>query len=150
MIRRLLSYHLAFMMLLTNIGIPVFTHICHGQGKSYSSIIIPAKSCCSKSSDEKQVGLCHIPSTRSEGLSIEARPCCENHNGIARLQSDLILSGTGSMEKISEKFSLSPSSYIDLLVTSEYISSEEVTQTHGPPKRPHGRALLISHQVFRC
>ncbi len=150
MIRRLLSYHLAIVMLVTNIGIPVFTHVCHGQGKSWSSAFVPAKSCCSRSKNNKAEGICHIPGKESQGLSFNARPCCENHAGFVQFQPDILISGAGLLLKGVDKFLASPLSYPEVRISGVSLSMREATRSHGPPRTLHGRSMLIFQQVFRC
>ena len=150
MIRRLLSYHLAIVMLVTNIGIPVFTHVCHGQGKSWSSAFVPAKSCCTKSKPNELKGLCHIPAAQKDGLSFEARPCCENHSAFAQIHSDLAFSGADfSLKGINQLFTATMS--FQLYDASQILLNVgETSRSHGPPQRLYGRSMLIFQQVFRC
>ncbi|MDQ3017844.1 MAG: hypothetical protein M3R25_14120 [Bacteroidota bacterium] len=150
MIRRLLSYHLAIMMLLTNVGIPVFTHVCHTQGKSWSSAFIPAKSCCSKSKNNQTAGLCHLPESKQEGVSYEARPCCENHSGFAQLNPEIILSGINFSLKSFDQASAVSVQFFQSSLSAHFASVNSAYPSHGPPSALYGRSMLIFQQVFRC
>ena len=146
MIRQILTFHLAAILLLSNVGIPVFKHICHSQGKTWSSLVIPAKSCCSK---KKSVGTnpCHSPKSET-GLA--SRPCCENQQDVLQLSVDYLQSQI-ALTKSSPTFdfigTLVFNHNYDLVGNS---NSNRFHKAHGPPRNLHGRSLLISQQVFRC
>ncbi len=150
MLRRLLSYQLAVMMLLTNIGIPVFTHVCHTQGKSWSSAFIPANSCCSKSDENQSYGFCHLPSAKEEGAAYEARPCCENHSGFVQLNPEVTLSGISSLSKPFDKVFASGIYEGQLRLEFNLAVCKTIVRSHGPPVVLYGRGMLIFQQVFRC
>ncbi len=146
MIRQILTFHLAAILLFSNVGIPVFKHICHSQGKIWSSVVIPAKSCCSK---KKLIGVdpCHSPKSET-GLS--GRPCCENQQDILQLSVDYLQSLI-ALTKCSPTFDFSGTFVFhhkyDLVSNSNL---ERFHKAHGPPRNLHGRSLLISQQIFRC
>lgn len=147
MIRLILTFHLAAILLFSNVGIPAFKHICHSQGKTWSSVIIPAKSCCSKKKLQTVSQPCH--SNKSEaGLS--SRPCCENQQDILQLDVDY-LQGHLALTKSSQSFdfpgTLVFNSSYDLAANS---NGKRIQKSHGPPQNLYGRSLLITQQVFRC
>ena len=146
MIRQILTFHLAAILLLSNVGIPVFKHICHSQGKTWSSVVIPTKSCCSK---KKVTGgnSCHTPKSET-GLA--SRPCCENQQEIISLsvdylQSHLALTKSSLIDDFVGAFVNNHK--FDLVTNSDHNS---LPKAHGPLRTLHGRSLLISQQVFRC
>ena len=146
MVRQILTFHLAAILLLSNVGIPVFKHICHSQGKTWSSVVIPAKSCCSK---KKVIGgnTCH--STKGE-TGLTGRPCCENQQDILQLSVDYLQKQI-ALTKCSPTFDFIGTFVFNHkydLVTNT--NSKKFHKAHGPPRNLYGRSLLISQQIFRC
>ena len=146
MIRQILTFHLAAILLFSNVGIPVFKHICHSQGKTWSSVIIPAKSCCSKKK-LIEVNPCHSPKSET---ALTGRPCCEDHQDILQLSVDYLNSQV-ALTKCPPSFDFLCTFVFnhkyDLVSTS---NSKSFHKAHGPPRNLHGRSLLISQQTFRC
>ena|SRR5687768_8869782 len=146
MIRQILTFHLAAILLLSNVGIPVFKHICHSQGKTWSSVVIPAKSCCSK---KKLTGVKPCHSTKTE-TGLDSRPCCENQQDFLQLSVDYLQSQLG-LTKCSPTFDFVGAFVFDYkcdLATNS--NHNRFPKTHGPPGNLYGRSLLISQQIFRC
>lgn len=148
LMRQILTINLAALLLLSNVGIPVFTHICHTQEKSWSSVYVPAKACCSKKKNKSFIA-CHSP-VQDDNTVIKGRPCCEDHNELCQLNVDFLRSHSGI--DISMKYSPLPNIFILEGVHIIDIKNLAVNtnQPHGPPLALHGRSLLISQQVFRC
>jgi hypothetical protein len=146
MIRQILTFHLAVILLLSNVGIPVFKHICHSQGKTWSSVVIPTKSCCSK---KKLTGIDPCHSSRDE-TGISSRPCCENQQDILQLSVDYLQSHF-ALTKCSPTIDIVGTFVFNqnfkLITNSDLI---RFPKAHGPPGNLYGRSLLISQQVFRC
>ena len=149
MLHRIFAYHLAALVLLTNISIPVFTHVCHGQGKAWSSVLLPARSCCKAKKEAKPAKACH-PSEPSALQGIKPKPCCENHTGFLKTKSDCYnplsvwVTKTFQLDFVALPF-------IDLpLCFSSFSQSGFSFQPHAPPVPRHGRSLLIFEQIFRC
>ena len=149
MVRRILTYHLIALLFVTNIGIPVFTHSCRSQAKSWSSIFVPAKSCCNKKKNATESKPCHS-SKSDESTGIKNTPCCENHSSIAKLGTHFIKFHIGTATKI-QTYCPGPafSFYTILSDTFQSIGNAD-NKPHGPPLILYGRSLLISEQVFRC
>jgi len=147
MLRRILTYNLAVLLLTTNIGIPVFTHICHTQAKSWSSIYVPAKSCCSKKKDG-MTAVCHLD--LDQKAQISRRPCCENHQDLIQLNADFLqtLSKPG-VDSNSFHFIANNDAILHSFLCNGYDLLKTV-RAHGPPVNLYGRSLLISEQVFLC
>lgn len=147
MVRIFITYHLTALVLLTNIGVPMFTHICRGQGKTWSSVLLPARSCCSQKKKPASLGPCHTASKYCTP-GIQSSPCCEND--IAFLQMNVNLPAITSNELISASalpMLLIPFTIHDIsAVNSHYYSF----LTHSPPIPHHGRSLLLLNQAFRC
>ena len=148
-IRQFLTFHLATLLLVSNVGIPVFTHICHTQAKSWSSIYIPAKSCCTKQKHRSITIPCHttIPKSNAE---VKGRPCCENQEGLLQLGVDFIRTHIGN-ENLGQFMTFQGCFSFTNSFPSHFINSFfSSNKPHGPPIILYGRSLLISQQVFRC
>lgn len=147
MINRLISYHFAFLMLLTNVGIPVFTHVCHGQGMSWSSII-PVKGCCSKKQIKESVIACHT-GFQTPVETVSKKPCCENRTGFIKMKSDFIQTISGFLKETS-KVSADGIMTIDTFAGFSSLSVEGLPfLAHAPPFSLSGRSLLLFKQVLR-
>ena len=147
MVRRIFIIKLATLLLICNVGVPVYTHICHTMGKSWSSVFRPAKSCCSKRTQKSQVSICHFPQNET---SLSRGLCCENQQEILQLHVDYLQHQIGK-ERYEPATDL-PVHYtttgLEDLAFS--ISNYRVTKAHGPPGKIYGRSLLIAQQTFRC
>ena len=149
MLRQVLSYTLIGLLFSSTIGLPAYTHICHTQSKTWSSLVIPAKSCCSKKKKSGEITYCHILLTSNQS-AIKKRPCCEDELGLLQISSDFI-------QHESMYMPLPPTIALASHVTGSFaystVSIEQPlpgNKPHGPPLNPFGRSLLIEHQVFRC
>ena len=151
MLHRIFAYHLAALVLLTNIGIPVFTHVCHGQGKTWSSVLLPARSCCSKKKSDNEVKPCHADD-RSCEKGMRPKPCCENHTSLLNTKSDFFNSHSTWVSKVKtsqQEFDAIFSISLIPDFSSPSLSSFSF-QPHAPPVPLHGRSLLIFKQTLRC
>lgn len=148
MLQRILSYHLAILVLLTNLGIPVFTHVCHGQGKEWSSVLLPARSCCSKKAEPEKPCQNHKSAHCKKGIN--STPCCENHASLAQLNTNLLADfqawSVKKVEIVLPAFVLTNHSIVFQSNSTAFSSF----QPHAPPMPLHGRSLLLFEQVFRC
>lgn len=146
MIRQILTFHLATILLFSNVGIPLFKHICHTQGKTWSSLVVPAKSCCSK---KKVNGVKPCHSAKSE-TGLTSRPCCENQQNILQLSVDYLQSNM-SLAKASPPLDLHDAFVFSINYDLDFHSNHNsFHRPHGPPGNLYGRSLLISQQTFRC
>ncbi len=149
MFQRILAYQLAFLVLFTNIGVPVFTHFCNGQGKSWTSVFGLGSSCCSKKKAAK-AKVCHPANVDANKKGIQPKPCCENKVKFQNQQSEFSntipsLEGNNFQKAVLpaingadfNSFSISPNRSISF-------------QPHAPPVQLHGRSLLIFEQAFLC
>ena len=147
MVRRIFIIKLATLLLICNVGVPVYTHICHTMGKSWSSIFRPAKSCCSKRMQKTQVNTCHFPQTET---SLRKGLCCENQQEILQLHVDYLQN-----QLSKDKTKPTPDIHVSYAFASlkhvfSSISNCWYSKAHGPPGKLHGRSLLIAQQIFRC
>ena len=149
MIRQFLTYYLITLLITSNIGIPVFTHICHSQAKSWSSICLPAKTCCSKTKSGDTMKPCH-PSTIKKGTGIKSRPCCENYSALIQLELDFIAKNSANENPLQVLLSNNTLVFECCYPTAFFSSCLSSNKAHGPPLSLYGRSLLISEQVFRC
>lgn len=147
MIQRILAYHLAFLILFTNIGMPIFTHICHGQGTVQASLLLPTGGCCSKKQASKKS--CHAAkSCKKPGLN--PKPCCENRVSLASADSSFTNNVINwSLKNLVDIFN-SPATPIANFVVSTFSRRAISFLPHAPPLQLHGRSLLVFKQTFLC
>ena len=145
MIHRILAYHLAALLFLSNLGVPVFTHICKGMGRSWTSVLLPARSCCSHvkkvaetPASTKQAGCC--------AQKVKAGSCCENRVSLVQLDCDLpVPPGPGlSIDDAPDYLATSNVPYTATFVVSTSFFP------HDPPWPDQAKTLLLKYQVFRC
>lgn len=150
MVHRILSYHLAILVLLTNLGIPAFTHVCHGQGTVRSSLLLPSVGCCGKKRQvEQPAQACHS-TKKCEKLGIQPKPCCENKVSVARTDAGYFDGQEARViKRLSDILVSLPTSVVamPILASSYHFVS---FQPHAPPLQLHGRSLLVFKQTFRC
>lgn len=149
MIQRILAYQLAFLILFTNIGMPVFTHVCNGQGKVWTSVFGLGHSCCSKKKATKAKA-CHLSNPTAKKKGIRPKPCCENRVTFQHQQSEF------SNDIQSLEGSDFQKAVIPAITSADFNSfswSSDISisfQPHAPPDKLHGRSLLIFEQIFLC
>lgn len=137
----------AVILLISNIGIPVYSHICHTLSRSWSSIYIPAKSCCSKPGSAMSDNVC---TDRNSYLpEFSQRPCCENQKGLIQLESEFVQYLPQLLIALSDYLDADHFYYFSL---SQYLPESKMLsqKPHGPPLLLYGRSLLIAEQIFRC
>ncbi|MCF8246388.1 MAG: hypothetical protein K9J37_16440 [Saprospiraceae bacterium] len=149
MIQRILAYHLAFLILFTNIGVPVFTHVCNGQGKVWTSVLGLGSSCCSKKKATK-AKVCHLPNQATKKKGIQPKPCCENKVTFQHQQSEFS-NDIPSLEGNNFQKAVLPTITGADFNSFSWSSDLSISfQPHAPPVQLHGRSLLIFEQVFIC
>ncbi len=149
MVQRILAYQLAFLILFTNIGVPVFTHICNGQGKVWTSVFGLGGSCCSKKKVTK-AKVCHPANVATNKKGIQPKPCCENRVAFQHLQSEFS-NAIPNVEVKSLQKAISPAIADVNLNSFSWSSDLSISfRPHAPPVKSHGRSLLIFEQVFLC
>jgi hypothetical protein len=149
MAKRIIAYHFAFLVLLTNTWVPIFTHVCHGQNKTWSSVVVPAKSCCSKQKDNK-IKACHLEQQEVQHKGICQTPCCENR--AAFLHEHFDFSNAFSPLTVKELQKALPilGSYSCASLNSFSENIDVSFRPHAPPIQLHGRSLLVFEQIFLC
>jgi hypothetical protein len=148
-LRKLLTYHLLLILLISRIGIPVYSHVCHDMAESWTSLFLPANACCSWTFQENGHGCCSA-TVASCATAIEAAPCCENRTELLALNSGFVL--------LAQTFSKAQFNHVDATfftlpgIAMIGKSHQPIldSKSHGPPMALHGRSLLIAEQVFRC
>ena len=150
MINRILAYHLVILVLLTNVGVPVFTHVCLGQGTVRSSLLLPPGGCCAKKRQVAQPAQACHPIGKCEMAGIQPKPCCENKVSIARTNSDYSDElPAWALKSLADIF-VSPPAPVAVTLVSAFSQHFISFQPHAPPVPLHGRSLLVSKQTFRC
>lgn len=146
MLRRVITYHLAFLLLLTNIGVPVFTHVCLGHGKSWTSAFVPIhRSCASETLGAPETCCAKIKACCSS--SNKSSPCCDNTISFEQSDVDLINAPVEEIN-LSEVY---PQHFFgaEWLLNSEF-SAQVSFQSHAPPLPSQGIRVFLLHRVIRC
>lgn len=148
MIRSGLLAYIALSLLLGQINLPLFTHVCHGMGKTWTSVAKPPKACCGKRKLTLQEPHKSLSNPKSCD-TIDKSRCCEDHINYASLSVGLIhqlVKTYPHFNWIADKAPFVNRSFFQSALTS----IEGIVYVHGPPGKLHGRSLLISQQIFRC
>ena len=149
MIRKLLTFMMLAIVLVSRIGIPVYSHVCHDLAESWTSLYLPANACCSWTFQQSGHGCCTTTEACAE-TNIAAMPCCENRTDLLSLNTSfLLLTQSLSKDQPDHKVAFD-SSLAELLLSAETQSATAEHKPHGPPASHFGRNLLIDNQVFRC
>jgi hypothetical protein len=149
MAKRIIAYHFVFLVLLTNTWTPIFTHICHGQNKTWSSLLVHAKSCCSKKKDNKTKP-CQSVTHDVQKKGIRKTPCCENRAAFLHEQSDFSNAFPSLTANALQKALPALPSTIQVFLISFSENIIVSFRPHAPPMQLHGRSLLIFEQTFLC
>jgi hypothetical protein len=135
-------------MLLTHLGLPVYSHVCRAQETTKHSVLVPVKSCCSK---KRMASECLTSGPERQGTSIDKAPCCQNHTVVAGLDSDFTFAQPLTVAKLAPALPVeAPEQACFLPAVDAPSLTITAFEPHGPPPRPWGRFLLISQQIFRC
>ena len=149
MAKRILAYHFALLVLFTNTWTPVFTHLCHGQSKAWSSVFMHARTCCSKKKEVKKAA-CHPETPKTKKQGIRQQPCCENQLSFLHQQSDFSNALPSLTAKELQKAAPVLPLTNQISINSFFENVKLSFQPHAPPVQLHGRSLLIFEQVFLC
>lgn len=151
MLHRIIAISLTVLMLLTNVWVPVYSHICNGRGQAWHSILLPAKSCCSKSRTRNR---CHPPASATTPVQqgLKKKACCENEIKfvLAASRCTAELSGWSLLTSQLSPLAALPQQafqcpYLPVVAVPGFLSF----WPHGPPAPLSGRWILIFKQVFR-
>ena len=149
MIQRIIAYHLAFLILFTNIGVPVFTHVCNGQGKSWTSVFGTGRTCCSKKKAKKEKN-CHPVNLAVSKQGIQSKPCCENFVNYQQQQSECYNTLPFGEGQHPQKAVFLPHPDFSFVPFTIVKGNSTSFSPHAPPAKLHGRSLLIFEQTFLC
>lgn len=145
-VRRILAFYLSGLMLLTQIGIPVFTHVCRGQEKVSMVAFGPAKSCCSKRTHQLQANALSATTER-----IQKMPCCEDRTEILKVKADFVKASESPVLKHIESALPALPAYVSIFSQHSIVDHPLLSFIpHAAPIPLHGRSLLIFEQNFRC
>jgi len=148
-LRRLLVFHLIALLMFTNVSIPFFSHTCHTFSKTWTSVFIPAKSCCNKKIKNSVSRPCHTPDNAGD-KGICKTPCCESKSELLQLGLDFNQNqptlSNNLRTAVCEAVCFNVPYSLFHFASESYIS----IKPHGPSALSQGRTMLISQQVFRC
>jgi hypothetical protein len=147
MARKISSYSLLLLLFLSSLGLPVFTHVCHGMDETWLSLFVPPKGCCDKVGYNTKT--CKSASEGDEGCTLSKNPCCEDEVSLATL-------GANFTTPLTSSFSLLPIAeipvthfYPNLVGYSIHTNVQTNWFDYFPIPR-YGRSLLIFEQLFLC
>ena len=148
MFRSCLVAYIALSLFLGQANLPMYTHVCHGMGKSWTALVKPPKSCCGK--QKKDLRSHPLTPTQPKACdTIEKSQCCDDHVKYASLSVQLI-------QSIVKTFAQDIGVHLILhsldggFFSSDAPVYEGIVHVHGPPGKLSGRDLLIAHQLFLC
>jgi len=149
MLRKYLAYFLISVLSLSSVGTPVFTHMCSGMGKSWSSLFVQPSACCAGLRSHSGKEKCKSFAMRNGGCQMKKMPCCENKVSFVALSSIYTFQHHSSLLP-GLVFSL-PWAQINSFDSGYYSFWTKPLNpfSKGPPLR-HGRSLLIFEQLFLC
>lgn len=146
MFRQILSIPLVLLVLISNIGLPVYSHICNGRGKTWHRIARKPSGCCSSS---KMVITCHREHC-SPVPALQPRPCCENRFRLVQATlPDFLVAGA----EVHVPVLPSPLQHVVVPQPLSFLVAPILRTPcfwpHAPPLLAGGRFLLQLIQVFR-
>ena len=148
MMRGILLVYISLSLFLSQANLPLFTHICHGMGKTWTTLIKPTKACCGKR--KKDLREHHLASVQPKSCdTVDKSPCCEDHIQYASLSVELIKQ---VLKNFSRDGGISNAVYSlhGGICSSNSLLHSGIVHVHGPPVKLSGRDLLIAHQLFLC
>ncbi|HEY3387056.1 MAG TPA: hypothetical protein VGK46_11135 [Saprospiraceae bacterium] len=148
MIRSSLLTYFALSLLLGQVNLPLFTHVCHGMGMTWTSVAKPPKACCGKK--KKNLQEHHKVSSEAKSCDTIAKsPCCEDHIKYASLSVQFVQQAIKVFAH-TNWVSFTFQTLEESLFLPTPPSADAIVHVHGPPGKLSGRALLIAHQLFLC
>ncbi len=147
---KVFSYPFILLVLCSQVYLPVYTHVCHGMGKTWASAIVKPDSCCRKKKPDDGLKGCHSGEIPSSGLQFNKLPCCESHSSCLGLG----LQFTKHIPKAVVKILPHPDP-IGKTPEDIFSSLQVPAKTYwwhllGPPLARDGRAVLRSKQQLQC
>lgn len=149
MVRKYLAYFLISLLSLSSVGMPVFTHMCSGMGKAWSSLFVQPKACCAGLNAHSGKQKCVSHPEANSGCKMKKMPCCENKVSFVALSSNYTCQNENS-QFFGWSFPF-PGVSIDPFGNASYSFRTQPFNlfSNGPPLR-YGRSLLIFEQLFLC
>ena len=147
MARKLGSYSLIAILFLSSIGLPVFTHVCNGKGKTWSSLFVPPAGCCDNVS--KATNICAPETKTTQDCTFSMRPCCEDEVSLAALSTDFTFQFTSTLSLLPIAAIPVAHFYPNLIGYSNHTAVQKNRFDHFHSPR-YGRSLLIFEQLFLC
>jgi hypothetical protein len=148
MIRGVLLAYISISLFLSQAKMPLFTHICHGMGMTWTALVKPPKACCNKQKRKVHTSHCQKIQTAST-VAYDQMPCCEDHIKYVSLSVQLIQQAVKASAQHHSTFTATPSlAYLHSIPFTP--AHEVILQDHGPPEKPSGRDLLIAHGLLLC
>ena len=140
---------MSVIVLVTNIGLNVFTHSCEEDG-AFVSYVLPSDDHCGE--EEKVAVLPSCCQKEAQQCSttlpeIDKEDCCTDEFNWIKLSVDQDQTTTNNKYKIIEQF-YQPFS-IGLSYTPVHAINQLIERVVDPPPSPVGREILIKNQVFR-
>lgn len=148
MFRGILLAYISLSLFLSQANLPLFTHICHGMGKTWTALVKPPKACCGKIKQKDLTRPCEKMAPNSVA-SYDKEPCCEDHVKNISLSVQFLSQAVKALAQTDLSPSIPPSFLYGISVCI-LPSFHEIVQDHGPPNHPSGRDLLIAHHLLLC
>lgn len=146
-LRKFLAYFLLVTLSISSIAMPVFTHVCNGMDKTWSSLFVPPANCCDKAGNATKT--CKPVSNTREDSTFSKLPCCEDDVSLAALGANYTVQSTSSLSLLPTTPLPVPYFYPDLSGYSVQSIYQVITRDQLPTPR-YGRSLLIFEQLFLC
>jgi len=136
-IRIVIPWFLAALLLLGHVGVAMYTHVCEEEGVS-TSFFIPDNSHCEKE-------LSDLPACCQKK---KKKDCCHNETKVFKLQSDY---STSFLRLNVDSPILAFDNHFFDLKSNTFVLKRQTSAFSGtdPPPLPFGREKLIRNQVFR-
>lgn len=149
-LRRLLAHHLALLVFVSQLYLPVNTHVCHGMGKIWSAIWVKPDSCCKNT--KAKIFKIHVHSEQTQRSKLEWKqlPCCESHISCLALAAQYVKSASSSVAKSPETTQAISCPLLKLCSSFLSFQNPLCILLHGPPPPRSGSEILTWHQVRRC
>jgi hypothetical protein len=146
-LRRFLAFFLLVTLTVSSVAMPVFTHVCNGMDKTWSSLFVPPADCCDNASNTTKI--C-VPDTKtSQDCALSKQPCCEDEVSLAALGADFTVHYTSALTQFPIAAIPGAHFYPNLIGYPTYTALQTNRFDHFPTPR-YGRSLLIFEQLFLC
>ena len=147
MIRSFLLAYIALSLFLSQANLPLFTHICHGMGMTWTALVKPPKACCGKIKRKEYA--VHCRKILSNVVVIDKEPCCEDHVDYVSLSVQVVHQFAKVQTQTKLYHSIAPA-FLHGFSISAVAALDVIVQDNGPPRQLSGRNLLIAYQLFLC